>query len=42
VLLQGTSSEFDQTYAVDEITRRVSARDGFVQTVRAVNTALQA
>ncbi len=42
VLLQGTNTEFDQTYAVDEITRRVSARDGFVQTVRAVNTPLQA
>jgi phage protein D len=42
VLLQGTNTDFDQTYAVDEITRRVSARDGFVQTVRAVNTPLQA
>jgi phage protein D len=42
VLLQGTNTEFDQTYAVDEITRRVSVRDGFVQTVRAVNTPLQA
>jgi phage protein D len=42
VLLQGTNTEFDQTYAVDEITRRVSSRDGFVQTVRAVNTPLQA
>jgi phage protein D len=42
VLLQGTNTAFDQTYAVDEITRRVSTRDGFVQTVRAVNTPLQA
>ncbi len=42
VLLQGTNTEFDQTYAVDEITRRISSRDGFVQTVRAVNTPLQA
>ena len=42
VLLQGTNTGFDQTYAVDEITRRVSARDGFMQTVRAVNTPLQA
>ena len=42
VMLQGTNTEFDQTYAVDEITRRVSAREGFLQTVRAVNTPLQA
>jgi phage protein D len=42
VLLQGTGTAFDQTYSVDEITRRVSVRDGFVQTVRAVNTPLQA
>jgi hypothetical protein len=42
VLLQGTNTDFDQTYAVDEIIRRVSARDGFMQTVRAVNTPLQA
>ena len=42
VLLQGTGTDFDQTYAIDEITRRVSARDGFMQTVRAVNTPLQA
>ena len=38
VMLQGTNTAFDQTYAVDEITRRISIRDGFVQTVRAVNT----
>jgi phage protein D len=38
VLLEGTNTAFDQAYAVDEITRRVSMRDGFVQTVRAVNT----
>jgi phage protein D len=42
VLLRGTDTEFDQTYAVDEITRRISASNGFVQTVRAVNTPLQA
>ena len=42
VLLQGTDTAFDQTYSIDEITRRVSTRDGFVQTVRAVNTPLQA
>ncbi|WP_419757351.1 hypothetical protein [Acidisoma sp.] len=42
VLLEGTNSGFDQTYAVDEIVRRVSPRDGFTQTVRAVNTPLQA
>jgi hypothetical protein len=42
VLLQGTNTEFDQTYSVDEITRQVSAGNGFVQTVRAVNTPLQA
>jgi phage protein D len=42
VLLQGTNTEFDQTYAVDEITRRISMRDGFVQSVRAVNTPVSA
>jgi hypothetical protein len=42
VLLQGTNTAFDQIYAVDEITRRVSTRDGFVQTVRAVNTPVSA
>ncbi len=40
VLLQGTNTEFDQTYSVDEITRRITMREGFVQTVRAVNTPL--
>jgi hypothetical protein len=42
VLLHGTNTDFDQTYSVDEIVRRISTRDGFVQTVRAVNTPLQA
>jgi phage protein D len=37
VLLTGTGTAFDQLYVVDEILRRVSARDGFTQTVRAVN-----
>jgi phage protein D len=37
VLLTGTGTAFDQLYVVDEIQRRVSARDGFTQTVRAVN-----
>ena len=40
VALQGTDTDFDQTYLVDEITRRVTARGGFVQTVRAVSTLL--
>jgi phage protein D len=42
VSLQGTQTEFDQTYVVDEIIRRVSMQNGFVQTVRAVNTPLVA
>ncbi len=42
VSLQGTQTDFDQTYVVDEILRRVSPQDGFVQTVRAVNTPLVA
>jgi phage protein D len=37
VLLVGTETAFDQLYIVDEITRRISARDGFTQTARAVN-----
>ncbi|MBW4024939.1 MAG: hypothetical protein HIU92_17720 [Proteobacteria bacterium] len=41
VLLQGTNTGFDQTYAVDEITRRVSVRHGFMQTVRAINTTTE-
>ncbi|MCB8874774.1 hypothetical protein [Acidisoma silvae] len=40
VTLQGTGTAFDQTYVVDEVLRRVSLQDGFVQTVRAVNTPL--
>jgi phage protein D len=40
VSLQGTQTDFDQIYVVDEIHRRVSLRDGFVQTVRAVNSPL--
>jgi phage protein D len=42
VSLQGTQTEFDQTYIVDEIVRRISRQGGFVQTVRAVNTPLAA
>lgn len=42
VFLQGTQTDFDQTYVVDEILRRVSPQEGFVQTVRAVNTPLVA
>lgn len=38
VALQGTGTDFDQTYVVDEIVRRVSLQEGFVQVVRAVNT----
>ena len=33
--LSGTGTAFDQTYAVDEITRRIGEACGFVQTVRA-------
>ena len=40
VALQGTQTAFDQTYVVDEVLRHISLRDGFVQTVRAVNTPL--
>ena len=42
VSLQGTQTDFDQTYVVDEILRRISLQDGFIQTVRAVNTPLVA
>lgn len=42
VTLSGTGSDFDQTYVVDEIVRRISMRDGFMQTVRCVNTPLRA
>jgi phage protein D len=42
VLLQGTNTEFDQLYAIDEITRHISTKGGFVQTVRAINTPLSA
>jgi hypothetical protein len=41
VLLSGTNTAFDQLYRVAEITRRISMQDGFVQTVRAVNTPSQ-
>jgi phage protein D len=37
ILLAGTDTAFDQLYIVDEITRHISTRDGFTQTVRAVN-----
>jgi hypothetical protein len=37
VLLSGTGTEFDQLYTVEDIQRRISLRDGFIQTVRAVN-----
>lgn len=40
VTLEGTQTDFDQTYVVDEVLRRFSMRDGFTQTVRAVNTPL--
>ncbi|GAB0116893.1 hypothetical protein [Acidisoma sp. 7E03] len=42
VTLTGTDSDFDQTYVVDEILRRISLQDGFIQTVRCVNTPLRA
>jgi len=42
VTLEGTATDFDQTYMVDEIVRRISARSGFMQTVRCVNTPLRA
>jgi len=41
VTLAGTGSDFDQTYVVDEIVRRISMQDGFMQTVRCVNTPLR-
>lgn len=41
VTLEGTGTDFDQTYLVDEIVRHISLRSGFIQTVRAVNTPLQ-
>jgi phage protein D len=42
VTLEGTATDFDQTYVVDEIVRRISSQDGFMQTVRCVNTPLGA
>lgn len=42
VLLEGTGTAFDQAYAVDEVTRRVSIRHGFTQHVRARNDATPA
>jgi hypothetical protein len=42
VLLQGTNTDFDQVYAVDRIIRRISTRNGFMQTVRAINTTVGA
>ena len=38
VILAGTDTAFDQIYSVDEVTRRISVRDGFTQTARAVNS----
>ncbi len=40
--LSGTDGGFDQTYIVDSIQRRLSARHGFVQHIRARNDALPA
>ncbi len=37
ILLQGTSSDFDQVYWIDEITRRLSFAGGFTQSLRARN-----
>lgn len=42
VTLDGTATDFDQTYVVDEIVRRISRQGGFLQTVRCVNTPLGA
>lgn len=42
VTLEGTATDFDQTYVVDEIVRSVSLRGGFTQVVRCVNTPLKA
>lgn len=39
--LEGTGTDFDQTYLVDEIVRHISLQSGFTQTVRAVNTPSQ-
>jgi hypothetical protein len=40
VLLTGTNTEFDELYVAEEIERRISLRDGFTQTVRAVNAPI--
>ncbi len=40
VLLQGTGTAFDQVYFVDEIERRISVQEGFVQVLRAKNTTV--
>jgi phage protein D len=37
--LTGTATDFDQTYFVDRIDRRLSMQNGFVQRVRAKNTS---
>lgn len=42
VTLDGTDTDFDQIYVVDEIVRRISPQGGFMQTVRCVNTPLRA
>ncbi|PZP48553.1 MAG: hypothetical protein DI601_00250 [Azospirillum brasilense] len=39
VRLIGTASSFDQTYFVDEISRRLSVDEGFTETIRAKNTS---
>ncbi len=39
VLLQGTNSDFDQLYWIDEITRRLSFTGGFTQSLRARNAS---
>ncbi len=39
VLLQGTNSDFDQVYWIDEITRRLSYTHGFTQSLRARNAS---
>ncbi len=39
ILLQGTGTDFDQPYWIDEITRRISFSNGFTQSLRARNAS---
>ena len=40
ILLEGTGTDFDQPYWIDEITRHISTSHGFTQRLRARNTSV--